>query len=308
MQENFFYNTHPSNAQWNSGQCQSWKALCSIKEDVDNNMFWSIGVGEVSFWYDNWSNLGPLYLLLQDTNTQNQIRVNEVLINGKWDWSRLQVQPDEETKMRIKDLNIKLCRNRVDKAIWMPSNTGRFTVSSAWETFRQRKELNRFISGVWYKEVPFKINFLTWRAIQDKLSTKDRVARFGIEMEPKCHCCNNNNQNPITENVDHLFCLGEHAKKIWRFFAGPLGIDYNNMNLKMLLLKWWNFKILSNSFGRAILGEDWQIICVACEAMIEQRISKIVKWNKPPLQVVKLNSDGSCNQGMCGGGGLVRNN
>ncbi|XP_019264449.1 PREDICTED: uncharacterized protein LOC109242076 [Nicotiana attenuata] len=218
--------------------------------------------------------------------------------------------------------------------------------------------MNRYISGVWHKEVPFKISFLTWRVIQDKLSTEDRVAGFGIEIDPICHCCNNNNQNLITENVDHLFCLGEHAKKIWRFFAGPLGIDYNNMNLKMLLLKWWNFKarnciaklitrilpliicwelwksrcskkfenirlsfyrtktnilftlvqILNSSFGRARLGEDWQTIYVACEAVIERRILKIIKWNKPSFRAVKLNSDGSCIQGTCGGGGLVRNN
>ncbi|XP_070012519.1 uncharacterized protein [Nicotiana sylvestris] len=233
----------------------------------------------------------------------------------------------------------------------MSTNTGQFTVGSAWENCRQRKEVNNFNSGVWHKEVPF----LTWRAIH--VSTEDRIAIFGIEIDPNCHCCNNNSQNATIENVDHLFCLGEHAKKIWRFFVGPLGIDYNNMNLKMLLLKWWNFKarnciaklitrilpliicwelwksrcskkfenirtsfhktktnilftlvqILNNRFGRARIGDDWKSICLACEALIEQRISKIFKWIKPPPQTVKLNSDESCIQGMCGCEGLVRN-
>lgn len=33
---------------------------------------------------------------------------------------------------------------------------------------------------------------------------------------------------------------------------------------------------------------------------------KIVKWEKPPLQVHKVNTDGSCREGECGAGGVIR--
>lgn len=32
----------------------------------------------------------------------------------------------------------------------------------------------------------------------------------------------------------------------------------------------------------------------------------LVRWIKPPLLFVKLNSDGRCRDGICGGGGVVR--
>ncbi|KAK4339966.1 hypothetical protein RND71_041428 [Anisodus tanguticus] len=67
-------------------------------------------------------------------------------------------------------------------------------------------------------------------------------------------------------------------------------------------------KVLNKKFGRARIREGWHQICTTCDAVIEQRISKIVKWIKPSSQTVKLNRDGSCTQGMCGGGGIVRNN
>ncbi|XP_070001998.1 uncharacterized protein [Nicotiana sylvestris] len=34
---------------------------------------------------------------------------------------------------------------------------------------------------------------------------------------------------------------------------------------------------------------------------------RVSRWIKPPLLFVKLNSDGSCKDGICGGGGIVRN-
>lgn len=66
MEAKFFSEKHPSTAQWTTGQSQSWKTLCRIKEEVDNKILWNLGAGDVSFSYDNLSNLGPLYLLLPD--------------------------------------------------------------------------------------------------------------------------------------------------------------------------------------------------------------------------------------------------
>ncbi|WMV20142.1 hypothetical protein MTR67_013527, partial [Solanum verrucosum] len=41
---------------------------------------------------------------------------------------------------------------------------------------------------------------------------------------------------------------------------------------------------------------------------VHQRTFIRVKWLKPPRNFIKLNSDGSCVQGSCGGGGLIRDN
>ncbi|KAG5627797.1 hypothetical protein H5410_013015 [Solanum commersonii] len=60
-------------------------------------------------------------------------------------------------------------------------------------------------------------------------------------------------------------------------------------------------------FGKANLGQNWRSICQVCDVTLQQRTVTIVKWIRPPPQLVKLNSDGSCIQGICGSGGLIRN-
>lgn len=58
------------------------------------------------------------------------------------------------------------------------------------------------------------MSFLTWRAINDKLSTDDKVARLGINIPRGCHSCDDVNRINIIETVDHLFCQGDHAKRV----------------------------------------------------------------------------------------------
>lgn len=82
MEAKFFHNKHPSVAQWNSGQPQNWKYLCNIKEDVESNILWNIGDGDVSFWYDNWTGMGPLHQLVPDRTSCNEIKVKDIINNG----------------------------------------------------------------------------------------------------------------------------------------------------------------------------------------------------------------------------------
>jgi len=66
-------------------------------------------------------------------------------------------------------------------------------------------------------------------------------------------------------------------------------------------------QITKKKFGKANIEESWRNIHYILDAEIHHRTTTIVKWIKPPNMYVKLNSDGSCIQGGCGGGGLIRN-
>ncbi|KAH0701790.1 hypothetical protein KY285_016068 [Solanum tuberosum] len=74
-----------------------------------------------------------------------------------------------------------------------------------------------------------------------------------------------------------------------------------NVNILFTLLQ-----IMRRKFGKANIGETWRSLSNIFYANIHQHISNPVKWIKPPARTFKLNSDGSCLQGSCGGGGLIR--
>ncbi|XP_070022041.1 uncharacterized protein LOC142177527 [Nicotiana tabacum] len=56
----YFQRSHPLIKQWYSGNSHSWNAVCKIKREVDTHILWKIGKGDIAFWFDNWTNLGPL--------------------------------------------------------------------------------------------------------------------------------------------------------------------------------------------------------------------------------------------------------
>nr|XP_009615317.1 uncharacterized protein LOC104108057 [Nicotiana tomentosiformis] len=102
--------------------------------------------------------------------------------------------------------------------------------------------------------------FLLWRAVGNKFYIDKRVARFGFTLNPQCYCCCPAINRTELEDINHLFCQGDLARKIWRKFAGPLGIGWNFNSLNITLWSWWNHKS-SNPIARFITKNLPLIIC-----------------------------------------------
>ncbi|KAH0720009.1 hypothetical protein KY284_005039 [Solanum tuberosum] len=188
---------------------------------MESHIEWKIGKGEVSFWYDKWCSWGPIYKHMPVDFTPPDVNLREVLNRRTWNWDIFTFQPTNEIKDKLYSIGITLDENKKDRAIWKLSNSGQISSASTWDKLRQRKEVNNFYGKLWRKEISFKMAFLVWRAVNNKLSTDDRVARMGITLEPKCYCCTTSHARIDLEDVQHLFFEGDFAKSIWRHFAGP---------------------------------------------------------------------------------------
>ncbi|XP_009766745.1 uncharacterized protein [Nicotiana sylvestris] len=324
---------------------------------MELNIDWNIGKGDVSFWFDNWCPLGPLYMITTHKVPLPNIKLNEILQNNIWNWNSLTIQPNEDTKSHLLSLGIELENNCYDTANRRLSKSGKFIISSTWNAITQRKDHNPLYKNLWTKNIPFKMSFLLWRAVGNKLYTDKSVTRLGITLTPQCYYCNSTNSRTDLEDTNHIFYQGELARKMWRNFAGPLGIGWKFNNLNMTLLTWWNHKsqnpisryitknlphiicwelwrsrcgnnyegtrpsmhrtcsnvtsfilqMIKKQFTRLHIGDNWSSLYAACDAQIQQTSNITVRWLRPPAQIVKLNSDGSCSNEQCGGGGIIRN-
>jgi hypothetical protein len=71
-----------------------------------------------------------------------------------------------------------------DEIVWLDSPNHRFSIKVAWEQLRIHYQMVEWHDIVWFKNVVPRHSFLLWMAVQQKLTTQDRLHRFGIYMVP----------------------------------------------------------------------------------------------------------------------------
>ncbi|GJT65337.1 RNA-directed DNA polymerase, eukaryota, reverse transcriptase zinc-binding domain protein [Tanacetum coccineum] len=78
----------------------------------------------------------------------------------------------------------------------------------------------------WNKLVPSKVNILTWRVLNKRLSTRFILDRRGIDLDTvRCPLCNND-----IETEDHIFVKCPLAIDTWK-----------------VIFSWWQFTGITNS-------------------------------------------------------------
>lgn len=194
----------------------------------------------------------------------------------------------------------------------------------------------------------------TWRAVQKKLPTDDRVARFGYNLVTTCHCFSSSSSE--LESVEHLFSSSNFAAAIWNKLAGICGVSTRGLQFKHILLQWWGhktldivssfmvkilpalitwelwrtrnearygseipsvhrskylvaqvfFDLVGQKFGKLQVQRTWEQLQLLEDLQMIYKSCKLVKWLKPPPLLHKLNTDGSCQKGNFGDGGIIR--
>ncbi|XP_077214463.1 uncharacterized protein LOC143849349 [Tasmannia lanceolata] len=95
--------------------------------------------------------------------------------------------------------------------IWKPSTSGHFSTKSAWNAVRTIQPKPPWHDSIWFPGHIPRHSVVAWKAIQDKLLTKDNLLRFIPSIDTQCLlCCAEN------ESVNHLFFSCSYSAWIWR--------------------------------------------------------------------------------------------
>nr|XP_033515504.1 uncharacterized protein LOC117279964 [Nicotiana tomentosiformis] len=199
------------------------------------------------------------------------IKLREVFINGEWHEENTGLIWPDAVKIALLNVNLELYPGKPDIPIWSPDSRGEFTISSAWGIFRQRRGISTTDSKIWHRAVPFKMAFPTWRAIYGRLPTDERVARMGFALE----------YSVVTTAT---FMVEDQSVKHNCFF----------------------YYQVKQKFGQLQMEMTWERLQSIFDQPINHRMYKMVRWSKPPPTYFKINSDGSCVEGNCGVGGIIR--
>ncbi|KAL0288419.1 UNVERIFIED_CONTAM: hypothetical protein Sangu_2659800 [Sesamum angustifolium] len=124
-----------------------WRRICSIKSVSQENTFWSLGAGNVSFWYDCWLPTGTLHSLSHPNRASNAI-VKSFWANHSWDIDKLK----EVVPQHIMELILEIPINPQHQHVmhWKPSSYGSFSTKSAWEITRDHKPPLAIFKNLWF--------------------------------------------------------------------------------------------------------------------------------------------------------------
>ncbi|GAA0158372.1 hypothetical protein LIER_15420 [Lithospermum erythrorhizon] len=142
----------------------------------------------MSFCHDPWCVLGPV-----------------------WDY----LDAGERASLQVRDCFVNLVFSREnDQWRW---GAGDFVQSQLWEEVRSKGAAVGWGRWLWSCYGIPKYAFIVLLLLQNRLSTKDRLCRWGMEVDPHCVLCGD------LESHDHLFFECPYAAQVWRLILQRLG-------------------------------------------------------------------------------------
>ncbi|XP_060200737.1 uncharacterized protein LOC132629008 [Lycium barbarum] len=298
-----------------------WKELWRIKADVEPHIIWRINEAKISFWWDNWTGIGPLALYHHSENNPGTLMVSDCLEGDNWDMDYISKLLPPEICYIIQRVDIGQ-RNKKDQAIWTANSSGKFTCVNAFQILRKRLSEAPIWKCIWNKGIPLKMAFISWRIIKSKLPMYDRIKNYDDNVDPMCICC----AHPKEETIQHVFIEGELAIKIWKYFGDSLGITTQNQSIQARFITLWNFNTKNSMLRVAyqcipifICWELWKawsswkygnrkysVTKIYYE--VAQHVSMPIIWSKPSENIIKINTDGSsmAHSNKAGIGGIAR--
>ncbi|PKA51160.1 Putative ribonuclease H protein [Apostasia shenzhenica] len=231
-----------------------FKKLIHARDIAEPHIKWIIGEGDISFWFDNWSNKD---LSNYKDPCDRERNVSWFLDdNSRWNEDKISIYLPNHVGNEILDITI----HKNDKMIWDLSINGKFSFKDTWNKFRHKKNSMLFWKIIWLKNFPDKISFLAWQIIRNYLPTEDRMKDKGFQLASRCVWgCDDE------ENTFHIFWTCERAKKIWQNIFQMMGWQFDNgghSNMDSLFAH-WSHNINPSSkgciFNHVILFTCWSL-------------------------------------------------
>ncbi|XP_059658916.1 uncharacterized protein LOC132305263 [Cornus florida] len=192
-----------------------------------------IGEGSLSnFWFDNWSSLGPLHLLvtqqqLMQSGYDTKTKLSSFISGSNWTFSSSitvilpQLLPSSSLPTPVPQ--------RKDRFIWIPSSSGKFTIVSTLKLINRDIPSQPWSHLVWSKVSIPKHSFTLWVAIQKRLPTLNRRCAAYLNTTT-CLICNND-----LESHNHLFFSCPYVKPLWTFLLAHCGFYILRSNWSELI-------------------------------------------------------------------------
>ena len=139
---------------------------------------------KLNFWFDCWSDLGPLRNLLQGPlphETEN-LKVRDVCTTSGWDWSSIPFDFPPEIKASVQAVPTPIFVRNEDKLEWKFSPKGGFNARSAYLLASDYQDTITF-DGMWIWKLSTlpKIQMFMWKCLHQAIGVIDCLVARGMQ-------------------------------------------------------------------------------------------------------------------------------
>lgn len=235
----------------------TWKALLSLRGLASRFFKPILGNGRrISFWFDNWTPLGPLFHRFGDLGPRElQIprtaTVSDACNRAGWLLRGARSQAAEELSIHLTSLQLPSLSPNEDYFVWEVDSEEltNFSSSKTWNAVRNRGPTRNWTQNIWFKGHVPKHAFTIWIAHQDRLPTRSRLSSWGMNVSPLCCLC-----AVYEESRDHLLLRCEVSESVWELVLQRLGYNHFGFHTWTAFSDWLSMrdKVTSRTLKRLV--------------------------------------------------------
>lgn len=121
-----------------------------------------------------------------------------------------------------------------DRFIWRWTADGKYSASSAYQSFFIGMSSMIGAKQLWKVKVPLKVKFFFWIALHGRLWTAERRWRHGLQQQGTCVLCDQE-----LETTNHLLASCVYAKGTWYHCLQLAGMQTFAPQGDVTVVDWW---------------------------------------------------------------------
>uniref|UniRef100_A0ACD5X3E3 Uncharacterized protein n=1 Tax=Avena sativa TaxID=4498 RepID=A0ACD5X3E3_AVESA len=342
LKAKYFPDTDILHAEEKAGMSYTWRSILKGIDLLRQGIIKRVGDGTtIKIWSDPW--VPRKWSRTPITPRGNALveHVSDLIdpVEGGWDEQLVESIFWKQDAALI--LTIPLKEDMEDTWAWFGDPRGRFSVRIAYKLCR---DINHAWSGetgtsnnqnsfkwqaIWQAPCPLNVQQLLWRIAHNSLPVKRNLAYRGMEVDTICPVCKR-----FDEDGAHLFLKCKPIKKIWQelkledlrikwsefsdpkdFIEAVLQCESSRKTMCIALVwNWWTTRNKVNAESKTVQPEQVTIqIRKSSNEYLEfftkqipEKVVVLQQWKAPPLDIQKINIDGSfTTESRSGGWGFI---
>ncbi|XP_023638978.1 uncharacterized protein LOC111830676 [Capsella rubella] len=239
------HNWNSRSSFWNQverqGDSWNWKCILRLRGLAKNFINCRIGDGrKASFWFDSWTSFGPLIKYIGPEGPRSlrvnlNAKVSEVCNPNGWTLAAPRTDLSVNLQVYLSSQNLPSASLESDIYEWVVADhiCEGFSAAKTWSALRPRENKVDWYDSIWFKGAIPRNALTMWAANLNRLPTKGRLCRWGMNIDPICDLCSVDH-----ETKDHLFLFCDYALFIWHSVSRRLHLPQLRFPSWSHLISW----------------------------------------------------------------------